>query len=260
VSYVPAAALVLRLSAVVDVADGPNVFDPALRFGEDVDLVWRLHEAGWRIRYEPGVQVGHDEPDSWSGLLARRFRYGTSAAPLALRHREAMAPIVLRPLPALAVLGLLAGRGDVGAGAYVSSVVTARRSLQSAGLPTSQVPARMLVAVHQTWLAAGRYCTWFAAPVLFGALLAPRRSRRTLGLRRRGRRLAAASLLLGPPLTAWASRHPDLDPPRFVLGHIADDIAYGIGVLVGCRRSRTLIPVRPVVLRHGPNQAAPRTV
>ena len=78
VSYVPTAALLVRRAALL--AAG---FDESMRIGEDVDLIWRLHEAGWRIRYEPAVQVAHHEPATWPALLARRYRYGTSAAPLA---------------------------------------------------------------------------------------------------------------------------------------------------------------------------------
>ena len=82
VSYVPTAALVARRSALLDVARRGYVFDPALRVGEDVDLVWRLHEAGWRVRYDPGVRVAAPRADArWHELLRRRFRYGTSAAP-----------------------------------------------------------------------------------------------------------------------------------------------------------------------------------
>lgn len=29
-------------------------------FVEDVDLCWRLHEAGWRVRYEPAAEVTHE--------------------------------------------------------------------------------------------------------------------------------------------------------------------------------------------------------
>src|SRR5262249_9724176 len=47
ISYVPTASLIVRREAV------RAGFDPALRYGEDVDLVWRLYDAGWRIRYDP---------------------------------------------------------------------------------------------------------------------------------------------------------------------------------------------------------------
>ena len=48
VAYVPTAALVVRRAALARGAGAGSVFDPALRWGEDVDLVWRLHAAGWR--------------------------------------------------------------------------------------------------------------------------------------------------------------------------------------------------------------------
>jgi hypothetical protein len=87
--------------------------DAAVLVHEDVDLVWRLHDAGWRIRYDPAVRVSHHEPRGWAPLLARRFRYGTSAAPLAMRHPGQVPPVVLHPWPALTVAGLLAGRLSV---------------------------------------------------------------------------------------------------------------------------------------------------
>jgi len=95
VSYVPSTALVLRRAAVVEVGG----FDEALRYGEDVDLCWRLHDAGWATRYDPGVIVRHLEPDAWPAL-ARRFRYGTSAGPLARRHPGALRGPSLRGLVA----------------------------------------------------------------------------------------------------------------------------------------------------------------
>src|SRR5690606_10496937 len=43
VGYVPSAALLVRRVAFVEVGG----FDARLRYGEDVDLVWRLVAAGW---------------------------------------------------------------------------------------------------------------------------------------------------------------------------------------------------------------------
>jgi glycosyltransferase involved in cell wall biosynthesis len=303
VAYVPTAALLVRRAAlesvagsfshappeltgttdVSDLSDVPaepaktlGVFDPRLRYGEDVDLIWRLNDAGWRIRYEPSVQVPHDSPADWRGLLARRFRYGTSAAPLARRHPANMAPLVLQPWPAVTVASAIARRPTAAVaaafavagtvGAWLDIATTVRR----AGVPGDGAPAATLTAIRQTWLGIGRYATQFAAPLLAIALLAP--GRRSTGpgssesgssgpgsavsgsaghgLSRRGsagRRAVAASLLVGPALSAYAERKPELDPLRYTLGHLADDICYGAGVWVGCLRERTLVPVRPVI-------------
>ena len=253
VAYVPTAALLVRRAALVPGAGSGSVFDPALRWGEDVDLVWRLHEAGWRIRYDPAVQVSHHEPDGWAALLARRFRYGTSAAPLAVRHPGQVPPLVLHPWPALTVAGLLAGRPAVAGLSFTGSVLAMRRAVHRAGIPERGVLPAMRTATRQTWLGVGRYACQYGMPVLAAALVAPGGSSRA---RRWGRRAAAASLVLGPPLTAWSARRRSLDPVRYVLGHLADDVAYGTGVWAGALRARSLAPVRPVIAWH-PFRATP---
>jgi mycofactocin system glycosyltransferase len=231
VGYVPTAALLVRRAALT----GTDPFDARLRYGEDVDLVWRLHAAGWRIRYDPTVQVRHHEPRTWRQLLTRRFHYGTSAGPLARRHPTAMAPLVLRPWPTVAVAGLLARRPGVAAFGLAATALERAVTSRRLGLPITGTPAAALTDVRQTWLGFGRCGTQFAAPLLATALAVP------------GHRMAAASLLFGPPLLTWAARRTALDPTRYALGAVADDIAYGAGVLVGCVRARTSVPVRPVV-------------
>ena len=247
VAYVPTAALLTRRAALVQSAGTGGVFDPALRRGEDVDLVWRLREAGWRIRYDPAVRVFHHEPDGWPKLLTRRFRYGTSAAPLARRHPGQVPPLVLHPWPALTVAALLAGRPAVAGLGFTASVLAMRTTLHRAGLPARGVLPAMVTASHQTWLGMGRYACQFGAPVLAAALVAPGGAAPG---RRWARRAAAVSLLLGPPLTAWSARRRSLDPVRYVLGSLADDAAYGAGVWAGALRARSLAPVRPVVAWH----------
>jgi mycofactocin glycosyltransferase len=244
VGYVPTAALLVRRAALAAVARGPQVFDPALRYGEDVDLVWRLDQAGWRIRYEPAVEVRHDGPDSWPGLLARRFRYGTSAAPLAARHPAVLAPLALQPWPAAAAAALLGRRPLLAALGAAGGWLSLIRTLRSAGLPADGALPATLTAVRQTWLGLGRYGTQFAGPALAAVLARP--GGRTW-MQRWGRRAAAGSLLLGPALSAWRDRRPDLDMATFTAGHIADDVAYGAGVWAGCLRGRTLRPAMPVI-------------
>src|SRR3984957_6783886 len=89
IPFVPSAALLVR----TDVALGSALFDAALRGGEDVDLVWRLNEAGWDVRYVPSSTVVHEGPATLKAFLIRRAFYGTTAAPLSRRHGEAVAPV-----------------------------------------------------------------------------------------------------------------------------------------------------------------------
>jgi mycofactocin glycosyltransferase len=244
VAYVPTAALLVRRAALDGFEPGRDVFDPALRYGEDVDLVWRLHDAGWRIRYEPAVQLPHEGPPGWPGLLAKRFSYGTSAAPLARRHPANMAPLVLQPWPAAATAALLARKPLLALAAAAGGWLDLTTQIRQAGIPADGAPAATVTAVTQTWLGVGRYATQFAAPLLATVMAAP--GGRTPA-RRWGRRAAAASLLAGPVITAYRQRRPELDPVRFTLAHIADDVCYGAGVWAGCARERTLRPVRPLI-------------
>ena len=107
VSYVPTTALVLRRSAVAEVGG----FDETLRYGEDVDLVWRLSAAGWSVRYDPSVVARHDEPTSRRARLARRYHYGSSIGPLSRRHGSAVAGPALSGVLAPLRLGTMLRAG-----------------------------------------------------------------------------------------------------------------------------------------------------
>jgi mycofactocin system glycosyltransferase len=108
VSYVPSTAVVARRAALAGVAG----FDEALRYGEDVDLCWRLAAAGWSVRYDPRVVATHLEPAGFRAL-ARRFHYGTSAGPLARRHPGALRGPALRGLTAPVTLAGAHSAGEL---------------------------------------------------------------------------------------------------------------------------------------------------
>ncbi len=228
VRYVPTAALVVRRSAL---AEG---FDPELRIGEDVDLVWRLCDAGWHVRLVPAVTVWHDEPTTWRMWLGRRFRYGTSAGPLARRHPGRLAPVELRAWPSAVVAAGLARR-PVAAGALViTSAALTARSVRHHGIPFGVSLRWSAANAGWTMVGLGHALTTLAWPAL------------ALGTRRgRPRFLAAAVLVLSPPLTDWWRRQPGLDPARWAAACIADDMAYGAGVWTGCIRSRCFGPLLP---------------
>jgi len=226
VSYVPTAALVVRRSAL-------RGFDEELRYGEDVDAAWRLVDAGWQVRYDPSVTVAHTEPATWRGFLARRFRYGTSAGPLARRHPDRLAPVVLRPWPTAVAALLVARRPLLAAGAAAVATAQLARRLDRAGAPTELAPRMTAQAVAGTLRGVGRATTQLALPVAAAAALVARRP----GM--------LAALVAAPALEEWWRRLPPLDPIRWTLASIADDVAYGAGVWRGALKAGTAAPLLP---------------
>ena len=229
VSYLPTAALVVRTS----VLRRHGGFDERLRFGEDVDLVWRLVAAGSRVRYEPSSVVHHRPRTTWPGWLRQRFDYGTAAAPLAVRHGAAVAPLRVSRWSALAWLAAAAGRPVLGAAVALGTAALLPRKLAPLGVPP-RVALRLALAGHR---GAGRLVadlltrTW--GPVAVPLLAATRRGRPLL------------ALALARHLADWAATRPPIDPARWLLARTADDLAYGAGVWWGCLRHHTVRPLVP---------------
>jgi GT2 family glycosyltransferase len=79
-------------------------FDESFRYGSDVDLTWRLLDAGHSIRYVPDAFVSHD----WGGVreeVRRSYAYGRARGRLYLKHRGrwrglfgADSPVLVYPL------------------------------------------------------------------------------------------------------------------------------------------------------------------
>jgi mycofactocin system glycosyltransferase len=210
VSYVPGAAILVRVEAL----DAVGGFDERLRFGEDVDLVWRLDEGGWSCRYDPSVRVWHEPRGTWRARLRQHAGYGTSAAPLALRHPRALSPVHVNGWTAatwaLALLGQPLGAGALGVASSAALVRT---------LPGVPARASFGLAVR-------------------GHLLA-------------GRQLAEATRRVWWPIVAVAALRSRRARWWLALAVLADvgraptDAAYGWGVWAGVRRLRTAAPLVP---------------
>ena len=233
VSYVPTATVLFRRSVLVELGG----FDESLRFGEDVDLVWRA-AADHVVRYEPSVEVEHDNRPDWPALLRQRFEYGSSAAHLDRRHPGQVAPIDVNAWSA-AAWTLVAFGGRRGAVAGFATAAT------SAALLVPKLRGHVDDPVAETarlagagnlwagrWLASALVRAWF--PLGVATSLPSRRARRAL---------AAAALV--PAVLEWRERRPDLSPLTWTAARLADDLAYCAGVWRGCADVGSWRALRP---------------
>ncbi|MDA3624109.1 mycofactocin biosynthesis glycosyltransferase MftF [Saccharopolyspora sp. WRP15-2] len=240
ISYVPTAALVVRTDVLREVGG----FDESLRFGEDVDLIWRLAQHH-QVRYEPAATVHHRPRRTWMALIRQRYGYGTSAGPLAVRHGTAVAP-ARTSLWSAAAWALISTRRIGPALAVIGgSAALLARKLGKTGVPTTE--SLRLTALGT--LGAGR-CLADAIGRPWAPIAIP-----LLATTRSGRRVLTAVALRH--LLDWARERPPLDPARWTLARIADDAAYGCGVLRGALKARTATPLLPVLSDVGGRSSVP---
>jgi mycofactocin glycosyltransferase len=248
--------------------------------GEDVDFVWRMSAAGWRVRYEPAAVMGHDHRVRFRAWFSRRADYGTSAADLELLHPGAVRPLYASWWTVGAWAAALSGR-PVTATALTAAAtallacrlsrITGERWPLPAGSPTAPTPrdnsrkGGVRGGVHgslpghgekrqtgaEAWRLAARLAgggTLAAGRPLGSALSRtwwPIAIPAAIAFPRLRRPVAA--LILAPPLLDWADRRPPLDPARYVAARLLDDAAYSLGVWQGCLKRRTIRPLLPAL-------------
>jgi mycofactocin glycosyltransferase len=242
VSYVPSAAIICRTSVLRDITG----FDETLRSGEDVDLCWRLVEAGARLRYEPIAQVAHDHRTDLRDWITRKAFYGGSAAPLSVRHPDKIAPLMISGW-ALTAWILMAFGSSFG---YLASLfvagLTGRRVAKSMQGTETQIWDVVTVAARSLWSAAlqlaSAICRHYWPVALLAAVL----------FRSCRRVVLVAAVVDG--VVDWASRRQAADDDAQPIGLLTylllkriDDLAYGLGLWYGVVRERNVGPLKPQI-------------
>ncbi|OMB94362.1 mycofactocin system glycosyltransferase [Mycobacterium sp. NS-7484] len=240
VSYVPSAAIICRRSALTAVGG----FDETMQSGEDVDLCWRLVESGARLRYEPIALVAHDHRTDLREWFHRKAFYGTSAAPLTVRHPGKTAPVVISGWTLMVWLLLAMGSCVGYLGSVVLAIFTGRRIARSLSTVDTEPTEVAAVTARGLWSSALQLCSAICRhywPVALIAALLFRRARHAV---------LVAAVLDG--VVDWATRRGNADDdtkPVGLLTHILlkrlDDIAYGLGLWTGVMRERQLGALKP---------------
>lgn len=233
VAWLPSACLVGRTAAL---ASG---FDETMRVGEDVDLVWRLADAGHRVRYAPDVVAHHDVRTTVRGWLGRKFVYGTGGAPLAYRHGSHTAPAVLSPAMAVAGAALLARRRwsvPVTALAVCAVSRTVHRSLPDSVPASTRLHLAVDLSVRGTGWAVRQESAlllrhWWPLSLL--AIPFPM-----------ARRALATALLVDTCVALREGADTGPSVPVILAGRRLDDLAYGSGLWWGALRARSLTTLR----------------
>ncbi len=174
-----------------------------------------------------------------------RWRTSWSAAPSTGRRPAPLEPAPWGRRGAAAPLRLVAARLDPAAGAAGPCSRWLRCRRPSWSWPVGCAGS---CATPSAWrhTSPGSGTTRSALPAL-ASLTRAWSPVFVLGLVFRRTRRASALALVVPALHEWAADRQDLDPVRAVAVHVADDVAYGTGVWIGCARERTLVPLIPRV-------------
>lgn len=242
VSYVPSAAIICRRTAINDVGG----FDETLKSGEDVDLCWRFIEAGARLRYEPIALVGHDHRTQLREWFVRKAFYGTSAAPLAVRHPGKTAPLVISGWTLLAWTLMAMGSGFGYLASTLVAGMTGRRIAQSLSAVDTEPTEVAALAAKGLWSAALQLASAICRHYWPIALIAAVFFRRCRHL------VLIAAVLDG--VVDWVTRNRSADDevkrvglPAYLLLKRLDDIAYGLGLWEGVVRERNLGALKPQI-------------
>ena len=241
--YLPSCNLLVRAEAFRSLAG----FCPDLHVGEDVDLSWRLRDAGWRISYLPAGRIWHEHRSRFISFLKRRFDYGTSEGTLNLLHPVRRKRMIIPRAPALSLLLVIAALfgGGLGclAGALALTVGDAlfqHRRLARQGLRIgafSLLRARIRGTGSLAYYLGYhllRYYAW-----LF-ICLAPFRPEA-------GALLILLAFLAGS-VDYWVKR-PGMNIGAFLAFYLPEQLAYGAGVFAGCLNRKHFGSYRFVIRR-----------
>ncbi len=242
VSYVPSAAIICRTTKLRDIGG----FDETMRSGEDVDLCWRLVEAGARLRYEPIAQVGHDHRTQLRAWIARKAFYGSSAAQLSVRHPDKIAPLMISGWALAAWILMAIGSSFSYLASLLVAALTGRRIAKTLQAADTQISDVLAVAARGLWSAAMQLASAICRhywPVALLAAVVFRPARRIV--------LIAA---VADGVVDWASRRQSAEEDAKPIGLLTylilkrlDDLAYGLGLWYGVVRERTIGPLKPQI-------------
>ena len=236
--YAPACNLLVRRDAYLS-AGGMR---EDLRFGEDVDLCWRLRARGECFVYAPHGAVRHKHRDRLPAMLKQRAQYGTSEAVLHTLHPARRKRLPLSPLPTLTFVALTASLlarepwlVPLVAVPWAADVTRRLLHLQREGVVVSS--RRVASSVLRGHLSLVYYLFFHLVRYYLIVLVAAAVALPAIWP-------LAAFAVLYTGVVDYAVQRPRLGLATFLGYRVLEHAAYQLGVASGCLRQRTLRPYR----------------
>ena len=239
--YIPSCSMAVRMSLFSRLGG----FREEMEVGEDVDLCWRIIDAGHVIEYRPAAKIYHRHRNTLGPFCRRRFDYGTSEPILQALHLNREKTFIFRPWSMGVWILLILGISTGAVWFYILSVLwTAAdtvfrwRKSYTAGIALN--PLLVLNAVVRSDLSFLYHLSSFFSRyyvVLFTVLI---------------------PVLPLPGISIWAVhgsvgivqfivKKPRLNILEFLFYFSLDQMSYQTGVWFECFRKRFFAPVFPKI-------------
>jgi mycofactocin system glycosyltransferase len=236
--YVPTCNLLVRKEAFLKVGG----LDEARRFGEDVDLCWKLRKQGYRQLYVPAGPVRHKHRSRLLRSATQRFHYGTSEPELYAAHPEVKKRLPWQP-PGLLfwtaiALGFFWHQSFLlfAAATWLGDFWAKKRAFPTAGHISLHI--KILRALLKNYFSLAYYLTFHGIRYYLGLLILlsfifPMILPLTL------------PMVMLPVTVEFFRKQPDLNFCVFALYFLGEQLCYQAGVFYGAFRIGNFRCYRP---------------
>ncbi len=240
--YVPTCNLLVRKEAYLVVGG----LDETRRFGEDVDLCWKLRKQGYQQLYVPAGPVRHKHRSRLLNSAIQRFHYGTSEPELYASHSE-----VKKGLPWQAAgflfwiaiaLGFFWQKSFLllAAATWLGDFWAKKRAFPTAGNKLLHI--KILKALLKNYFSLAYYLTlhgirYYLFLLILLSFIFPAILPLTL------------TMVMLPVTVEFFRKQPSLNFCVFALYFLGEQLCYQAGVLYGAIRIRNFRCYRPYLKR-----------
>lgn len=232
--YVPTCNMLVKKEIYKSV----GCLNPEMHLGEDVDLCWRIRNAGFGLLYVTTGRAWHKHRNVLFKMLKRRLQYGTSEADLYKRHQEKK-KIFPTPLTSVMfwfglLLTILTFNPIFILLSVVGFIVSIFRKYSLIKKLNDKVGFGEILQI--TWRTSVAFCYYLNFHLIRYYLILLI----IIGLFFPKLLLAVLIALINCSVVDYKVKNPDLNYFKFFFFYLLEQVYYQLGVLIGCFQHKYL--------------------